>query len=410
MRTLVNGNERDILYQKGISKMKTIEILWRSATAMTLIASAAFGCSSNTHDAAMHDGLGTDAGHGGDSGHGGKSIDEGGAGMGTPIDSGVLPSTTPLAAITYDALFVVNGGDNSVSVVNANTNEIAGTIALKNAIYPHHLYMSRDRSKLVLAVPGMDLSMGHSGHGGPGAMGAVLVLDATTGATLKARRLDAMNHNGVFSPDGSEIWTSQITTMGSVLVLDAASLETKKKFDVGDAPAEITFAADGSNAFVANSASQSVSIVNPMTKVVTKTISVGKGPVGAWQGSNSVAYVDNEEAKTISAIDTKTLAIKLTYNLGFTPGMVALGPDGNVWVTDAENGKIVLFMEAIDRKHHEIVTAAGAHAIAFSGDGKVAYVSNQLANSVSVIDVTTKRVTKTLNVGMKPNGLVWRAK
>ena len=61
-------------------------------------------------------------------------------------------------------------------------------------------------------------------------------------------------------------------------------------------------------------------------------------------------------------------------------------------------------------KMDEQPTGAGAHAIAFSGDGKTGYISNQTANTVSVIDVATHKVVKTINIGTKPNGMVWRGK
>jgi len=67
-------------------------------------------------------------------------------------------------------------------------------------------------------------------------------------------------------------------------------------------------------------------------------------------------------------------------------------------------------MTTMDMKMAEIVVGDGAHAIAFSGDGKTAYITNQMANSVSVIDVASRKVSKTIPVGQKPNGMVWRAK
>jgi len=38
-------------------------------------------------------------------------------------------------------------------------------------------------------------------------------------------------------------------------------------------------------------------------------------------------------------------------------------------------------------------------------DGRFAYVSNLYANSVSVLDLTDRRVTKTVTVGKSPNGI-----
>lgn len=319
------------------------------------------------------------------------------------------PTSTAIAAIGYDALFVVNGGDNSVSVINTENSTVAATIKLQNAAFPHHLYLSPDKMTKALAVPGMDLSAGHTG-GMAGMMGSVMLMDAKTGATMKSRTLEAMNHNAIFSPDGKEIWTTQMMDNGTVLVLDASSLATMKTIAVGAMPAEVTFSRDGKYAFVCNGASNTVSVIDVATKSVVKTIAVGKDPVGAWQGSNNVMYVDNEEGKSVTAIDAQTLNVVRTYNLGFTPAMVATAPNGELWITDTDNGKVVFFSLTSDAKLGELATGAGAHALAFSGDGKTAYITNQGAANVSVIDVATKKVSKTLTVGAKPNGAVWRAK
>ncbi len=319
------------------------------------------------------------------------------------------PSSEPIAPITYDALFVVNGGDSSLSVINTERNEVTATIRLQDANFPHHLYLSGDRSRMLLAVPGMDLSMGHTG-GMQGMMGAVMLLDAATGRTVEARMLDMMNHNAVFSPDGTEVWTSQMMQPGAVLVLDAATLETKRTIAVGDQPAEVTFTADGVNAFVANGGSNSVAVIDAQSKTVVETIPVGDDPVGAWQGSNGMAYVDNEMGHTLTAIDTNTLAVTHSYDLGFMPGMAALAPNDQVWVSDADDGKLVFYATSADVKLGEVVTGAGAHGIAFNGDRTTAYVSNQMADTVSVVDVASLAVVTTISVGSKPNGLAWRAK
>ncbi|MDQ3001894.1 MAG: hypothetical protein M3Y08_11620 [Fibrobacterota bacterium] len=319
------------------------------------------------------------------------------------------PSSVPIAAIDFPALFVVNGGSNSLTVVNASTNEVAGTISLKNATYPHHAYLNPDGSRLSLAVPGMDLSGGHGGTMADHKMGgSVLLLETTTGQTKAARMFDSPNHNAAFSPDGKEIWTSQMASPGKVLVLDAGTLATRKTIEVGNMPAEVTFTRSGKYAFVANGQSNSVTVIDAASGTVAKTIPVGTNPVGAWPGNDSIMYVDNEDAKTITAIHEGTLEAVRTYDLGFTPGMAATSPNGELWVTDAQNGKVVFYPPGSATLSGNLATGAGAHGIVFGKDGTTAYVSNQGAGTVSIIDVAGKSVKKILRVGDKPNGMAIR--
>ena len=96
-------------------------------------------------------------------------------------------------------------------------------------------------------------------------------------------------------------------------------------------------------------------------------------------------------------------------NLGFKPGYVAYhANNGELWVSDATNGKVVYFtlVSGIWTLQGYIVTGADAHAITFIRDGSKAFVTNQGAGSVSVIDVAKHIVSQTIAVGLKPNGIV----
>ena len=119
-------------------------------------------------------------------------------------------------------------------------------------------------------------------------------------------------------------------------------------------------------------------------------------------------YVDNEGGKSISVVDPATRAIVATFDLGFTPALAAIAPSGELWVIDSDNGKLVFLNAANGVRIGELATAAGAHAFAFSKDGQKAYVTNQEAASMTVVDVASRTATKTIAVGTKPNGIVIR--
>ncbi|HLL23383.1 MAG TPA: YncE family protein, partial [Kofleriaceae bacterium] len=244
--------------------------------------------------------------------------------------------SVPIAPISGEAVFVVNGGGNSISVIDVMRDEVVGTIALLGVEYPHHIYASPDGSTLLVAVPGADLSGGHGagGHGGHAGGGAVIVLDASTGALRASRRLDSANHNAVYAPDGTTVWTSQMASPGQVLILDAATLATRTTVTVGDNPAEVTFASSGNYAYVANTGSDSVSSLDAATGAVVDTHVVGDAPVGAWPGRDGRMYVDNEAGKSLSVIDPSTRGVVATYPLGFTPAVAGIAPSGELWVTD----------------------------------------------------------------------------
>lgn len=323
------------------------------------------------------------------------------------------PGSVPIDPITREAVFVVNGGDNTISVIDTSTDTLAGTIELTNVEYPHHIYVSPARDTLLVAVPGSDLSGGHGGgggaHGGGGGTGgAVLVLDASNGSLRASTRLDAPNHNAVYGPDGATVWTSQIATPGEVLILDAATLAERNRVTVGDAPAEVTFAPSGELAFVANTGSDSVTLLDPATGAVLATQPVGDAPVGAWPGRDGRMYVDNEAGKSLSIIDPASRALVATYPLGFTPALAGIAPNNELWVTDTENGKLVFLDVASGARLGDLATGAGAHAFAFSGDGAKAYVTNQNAATVSVVDVATRTLRATIPVGDQPNGVAVR--
>ena len=330
----------------------------------------------------------------------------------------------PELNINYPAAYVVNGAAGTLSVINLNTNEVGDVIQLaddnpsgghaahgakntKLLQYPHHVYLNPAKNQIAVAAPGADLSEGHGGIAHTGGA-KVAVLDAVKGQNIKLIDVPLMNHNAVYSPDGKEIWTSQMDTKGTVLVYDAGTYALKNTINVGKEPAEVTFAADGTVAFVANGADNTVSAIDPNTKAVTATIVVGKNPVGAWTGADNRMYADNEDGQTVSVIDVKTLKVVETVNLGFMPGYAAFNAEAKeLWVTDPTAGKVHWWKQDTNKKFVKggtFTTAAGAHAIGFKG--LVAYITNQEAASVSVVDVLKHEKTKDIKVGEKPNGIV----
>lgn len=305
---------------------------------------------------------------------------------------------------------MVNGSSNNVSVIKLSDNTVSETIALNGATFPHHIYINPAKTKLAIAITATDLSGGHAGHAGAKAGLKVQIIDAVTGMIDKEIALSKMPHNAIFNTIGTELWIGQMDTIQSqVLVYNTSDWTLKNTINVGKGLSEVTFSNDGAMAFACNTMDGTVTLIDANTKMMLTTLTVGADPVGAWSASNNKMYVDNEASQTISEISVSSMTVTSSINLGFKPGYVAYHTSsGELWVSDATNGKVVYYtlISGVWTIQGNIITGADAHAITFNSDGKKAFITNQGARSVSVIDVASHIVTQTIIVGTKPNGIV----
>ncbi|MBN8571400.1 MAG: YncE family protein [Ignavibacteria bacterium] len=327
--------------------------------------------------------------------------------QGCSNDTPVNPAAS--TDIDYNAAYVVNGEGNSISVIDIATNQVKKTISLGSMMWPHHINLNAAKTKIAIGIPGIDLSGAHGIHGEHEGMFAVL--DAKTGNILGSKSLANINHNAIFSADGSEIWTAVAHTLGMVYVYNSDNLTLKDSIAVGNNPLEVTLSSDGSMVFVANNLSNNVTAINVASKTTMATIPVGVSPIAAWTGSDNKMYVDNESGQTLSIIDVVSMLVEETVSLGFKPGMAAYNSHLNeLWVTNETNGTVVYFqrMGSVWMNMGSIATGNGAHALTFSNNGMTAYVTNQFNGNVSVLNTTAKTKITDIPVGIKPNGLMLR--
>lgn len=311
--------------------------------------------------------------------------------------------------IDYPAAYIVNGTSNNISVIRLADNMVTETIELNGATFPHHIYLNPAQTKLAVAITSTDLSGGHAGHGGALEGLKVQIIDAVSGMIDKEIALNKMPHNAIFNAAGTELWIGQSDmTTSEVLVYRTSDWTLQNTIDVGAGLSEVTFSSDGSMAFACNTDDGTVTLIDATDKTIHATLQVGEDPVGAWAASNGNMYVDNETSQTVSEISVSSMSITSTIDLGFKPGYVAYNSaNGELWVSDATNGKVAYytFGGGVWNLQGNITTGADAHAIAFIANESMAYVTNQGANTVSVIDVATHGVIATISVGTKPNGI-----
>jgi len=160
-------------------------------------------------------------------------------------------------------------------------------------------------------------------------------------------------------------------------------------------------------AYIANSGSNTVSVVNTVTNAIVATIPVGKTPFGvSLSPDGSKVYVTNENSNTVSIINTLSNTVVATIAAGNTPYGVLVSPDGNeLYITNENSNTITVISTATNAIIATIPVGSKPEGLAFSPDGSQLYVANNGSNNISVINTNTNTVFTTVATGVGPAGI-----
>jgi len=165
----------------------------------------------------------------------------------------------------------------------------------------------------------------------------------------------------------------------------------------------------------------SISVIDPLVSMagVTSTLGTirlnGAGVDWVRSADNRRVYVSMPKAGEVAVVDAEAFKALESVKAGPDPTRVALQSDGRyLWVgNDAReadrSGVTVIDVETLTPAA-SLVTGAGHHEIAFSGDSRHAFVSNRDAGTVTVIDVSTRKKIRDLPTGPMPISLAYSPK
>jgi YVTN family beta-propeller protein len=199
-------------------------------------------------------------------------------------------------------------------------------------------------------------------------------------------------------------------------VVDVAGLKVARVLRSGQDPESFALSLDEKTAYVSNEDAAEMSVVDVATGEIRGRVAVGEEPEGVtMRPDGQVVYVTCEGDNSVVAIDTSTLKVVARIKTGARPRDVAFTRDGAVAFVTAENSGAVTVFDVRTHKVSATIALpkpAGAPVpprpmgAVMSPDGRMLYVSNGRAKSISEIDVASLKVTRTFDeIGARPWGI-----
>ncbi len=178
-------------------------------------------------------------------------------------------------------------------------------------------------------------------------------------------------------------------------------------------------ATHGTTLYVANSSDNTVSIIDLVTKAA-QAVPVSPAGLTPWglavSPDGTRAYVSNSGTNTVSVIDTAATPPKVSsaFPVGSNPQGLAVTPDGrHLYVADSGpnpdptvlGGTVSVVDLTSASILRSILVGKGPAGVAVTPDGHRVYVANSGSDTVTIIDTATNTVATEIAVGKGPLGV-----
>ena len=217
----------------------------------------------------------------------------------------------------------------------------------------------------------------------------------------------------------------------NMTIVNSRNFSDRITVSVGHEPHESAATHDARYVFVSNRGAGTISVFDTATRTELDTdgnpangttrIVVGLQPHGlAVTADDRYLLVTNDGSNDVSVVSIAGFQVIGTVPaVGSGPHMIAITPDGReAWTGNIGGGDVSILdvAKAIADPAHAVLCATpggsgsacripsglGTESVTFTQDGKIAYVAAGTSGTVTVIDVRTRQVVRTLSIAGQP--------
>jgi YVTN family beta-propeller protein len=252
-------------------------------------------------------------------------------------------------AYDFSQLYVNVMDSNYLTVIDPRTSRPTGTLP---AAVPYNLYFTPDGTKAVVAAERFNRLDFHD----------IATWAVIARVPIPGSGVDHMD----FSADGSYLLVS-CEFGGQVVKVGTDPPQVLGVYRGGRLPIDVKLNPEGTHFFVADQGRHGVIVIEPDSMTEVAFIPTGRGAHGMGISRDTRAlYVTNRLAGTLSVIDMAAFGVAQTWNIGGSPDMVQVSPDGQqIWLSARNHG----FVYAIDSNNGAVIaripTGAAPHGLTY---------------------------------------------
>ena len=190
----------------------------------------------------------------------------------------------------------------------------------------------------------------------------------------------------------------------TVVVLDKITKEVVKTIETGGRPRDLKFNNDFSKLYVVVSEENHILEIDTKNLEIVDKIETGDDPeIFDIDLNNKIIAVSNEDDNELTIIDlNKKEIVESIKDVGVEPEGVNFSPDGNLVYVTSEGTSSVLIIDPWKREIvNEILVENRPRRGLFVNNGAEYWVSNELSGTVSVVDTSKQELKKTIKFSVK---------
>ncbi len=210
-----------------------------------------------------------------------------------------------------------------------------------------------------------------------------------------------------FSPDGGTAYVTNQSSQNVGVINVSTAQQVATIFTPAGSPLVVRVSPDGSRLFIATG-STTVYIVDTQTLQIIGSVQVGFAPNAfAINPDARLAYASASAGGSVTEFDMFTGNVLRTFNVGGTPQDMAVTRDGSRLYVATEAG----FLQEINLQTGQLASTmqldGGAFGIGVTPDDVQAYVGIPSVGEVQIFNLQSRKLAQTLTVGGNPRRIAF---